>query len=146
MKTKTNLNLVIFMLLSSFIYSQSDIQFKTTDVYNVDIASNKYYEENLLTVWEVNLKTKCISYQKGDKKLLFFYTNEELTKNENGEITIEFENSTEVIHFTSYYNYIKLLHYTKMDPLSSPRSYKKITTYSNYKLNDFFGITDYNIN
>ncbi len=145
MKMKTNLSLIILMLLSKFIYSQSDMQFKTTDAYYVDITLDGKHKESVLTTWEVDLGRKMIVYKKGEEKKFCFFTKDELVKNEDDEITIEFENSNEVIYFSSYCNYIKLSHYSKMDATNSPRSYKKVITYTNYKLNRLIEVMNRNI-
>lgn len=141
-------SLILLLLLSCFTYSQEgSIKVKTTDFYSVNLpSSGEYSGGDRYVIWEIDLKGKIIRYKKGNNFFLFYYDYDELVKNNDSEITIKFENQKEAIYFSSYYNYIKISHYSKKDFSTYPYSFKQIEVYSNYVLDDFFKIMDYNIN
>lgn len=141
-------SLILLLLLSCFTYSQEgSIKVKTTDFYSVNLPSaGEYSGGDRYVIWEIDLKGKIIRYKKGNNFFLFYYDYDELVKNNDSEITIKFENQKEAIYFSSYYNYIKISHYSKKDFSTYPYSFKQIEVYSNYVLDDFFKIMDYNIN
>lgn len=149
MKTTFNYKIIIILLFISFLsYSQDgNIKVKTTDFYSVNLPSaGEYSGGDKYVKWEIDLKAKIIRYQKGNNFFLFYYDYDELVKNNESEITIKFENQKEAIYFSSYYNYIKISHYSKKDFSTYPYSFKQIEVYSNYVLDEFFKIMDYNIN
>jgi hypothetical protein len=139
--------ILIVVLVSKISYAQKEnIKFKTTDTYKIEMpTSGDYYHKDLLCEWEINLYSKWISYKKDGQKTFFFYNTDELIKNEDGEIVMNLENSTESIYFSSYYNYLKISHYTKLDNSSSEKAYKNIEVYTNYEINDIIKIMDHNI-
>ncbi len=148
MKKKKLISVLFLFLISNVLFSQENlIEFKTTDIYLIELpTSGEYYNKAILTEWKIDLKSKIISYKRDEESFDFYYINDELVKNENGEISIRFENKSEEIYFSSFSNYFKLIHYSKMKPLSAPRSYKMSVTYVNYEIDDIFEIMNYNIN
>lgn len=149
MKTSLKYKATIILFIITWLsYSQGrNINVKTTDYYSVNLpSSGDYSSRDGFVIWEIDLKEKIIHYKIKSNFYTFKYDDDELIKNSNSEITIKFENQNEVIYFSSYYNYIKISYYSNMEPLSYPRSYKKVEVYSNYNLGDFFKIMNYNIN
>ena len=148
MKIQTLLRILFASLLFNFSFSQeSIIEFKTTDLYLIELpTSGEYYHKSVLTEWEIDLTSKTISYKKENESLFFIYIDYELVKNENEEITIRFEGKNEEIYMSTVDNFCKVIHYSKMDTFSNPRSYKNAVTYVNYELDSIFDITNYNIN
>ncbi|MFT6638389.1 MAG: hypothetical protein ACJAYP_000966 [Flavobacterium sp.] len=148
MKRQTILRILLVLLIFNFSFSQeSIIEFKTTDLYLIELpTSGEYYHKSILTEWRIDLMSKNISYKKENESFFFIYTDYELVKNENEEITIRFESKNEEIYMSSVNNFCKVIHYSKMDAFSNPRSYKNAVTYVNYELESIFDIMNYNIN
>lgn len=139
--------LLLIVLMSNLIYSQDNIKIKTTNIYLVELpTSGEFKNRSILTIWEIDLINKIISYEIGNEQLKFYFEKDELISNDEGEILLRFENNREEIYFSSYNNYVKIIHYSKMEPLSSPRSYKRLATYSNYEMDNIFEIMGSNIN
>jgi hypothetical protein len=147
MKRQTLLRILFILLTFNISFCQEgNIEFKTTDLYLIELpTSGEYYHESVLTEWKIDLMSKNISYKKENESLFFNYTDFKLVKNENEEITILFESKDEAIYMSSVANFFKVIHYSKMDAFSNPRSYKNAVTYVNYELDSIFEIMNYNI-
>jgi hypothetical protein len=139
--------IILIVVLSNNLFAQEKYTIKTNEIYINDlIISQDMIHKGVLVEWEINFKNKEIYFTINKNINTFKFTKNELIKDENGEVVIEFENKNEVIYFSTYYNYVKILHFSNLKLNSFPKEYTKITTYSNYDLKDFIDITNYNIN
>lgn len=138
---------LICSIMCNQLYCQENIEVKTNELYMVDLpSSGEFYHKTKFVLWEIDLKNKKIFYQDDDEKRVFTYIADELVTNNGAEITIKFENKNEAIYFSSYENYIKISFFTNMDPMSSPRSYKRMKSFSNFEMNNLFEIMNVDIN